>query len=110
MSVTLNDLRIHGVIPQAHEAVAVVLALFAQATTPAEDHQHDDSAAPTPSTITVDTNGVVYCHHAIADLSPSEIATLLQQVMEDAPRVPPGLLYAIARAQRAVQAPPFESP
>jgi hypothetical protein len=43
-------------------------------------------------------------------LSTPGIATLLRQLLDGTPNVPPGLLYSIARALGDVEAPPFDSP
>ena len=97
---------------QAHEAVAIVLTLierqlYAQATAHAEEDL--SPTLPPQSAISLTSDGMVSCSETVAALLPEEIATLLQQILEATTRIPPGLRYAIARAQREVNGPPFES-
>jgi hypothetical protein len=110
-TVTVSELQTEGTPPAAHEAVAIVLTLMEAQLWGGAAAPHDERFAtlPSPSTISLGRDGSVSCPGPVAKLSPAEIATLLQQILEDTSRVPPGLLFAIARGLRAVEAPPFES-
>jgi len=109
-TVTLTEISLQGIVPAPHEAVAIVLALFENAPSSEDVQRTHGAALPSPSSISLSPDGEVSCSHAIRFLTAAEIATLLQQVLDDTPGVPPGLLFSIARALAAVEAPPFESP
>jgi hypothetical protein len=102
---TTSELQLEGIVLAPFEAVAVVLSLMDG------QHPHDEQDAPSRpslSTLYVTRDGDVYSKTS-GTLSINDLGLLLKQMLERTPQVPPGLLFAIARALRAVEAPPFES-
>lgn len=110
VTLTLTDLHARNVAPKPHEAVAIVLSLVGH-TPSASAVNHDTTRFELPSaaTICLSGDGTVSTQNPTGRLGPADVATLLQQILDETPGVPPGLLYSIARALRAVEAPPFES-
>lgn len=106
---TTSELQLEGIVLEPSEAVAVVLALM-DGLHDGHDGQEgqDVPARPSLSTLYVTRDGDVYSKTSDT-LSITDLGTLLKQMLERTPQVPPGLLFAIARAVRAVEAPAFES-
>lgn len=102
--VSVAQLLNEGVVLAPHEAVAIAQALIA-GDGPAADAPH---GAPTIETVELTATGDVV---SPSESRPavSEIAILLQAMLDGAPRVPGALRYAIARALLEVEGPPFDS-
>ena len=109
VTLTLTDLRARNITPTAHEAVAIVLSLMDSTRARAVNHDTARFKLPSLAAIHLAADGSVSTENPAGNFSPADLATLLQQVLDDAPGVPPGLMYSMARALRAVEAPPFES-
>jgi hypothetical protein len=109
VTLTIADLLSRNITPAAYEAVAIVLSLMDGTQCSAVNHDTGRSGLPSARTIHLSVDGSVSAENSAGALAPADLATLLQQILDHTPGVPPGLMYSIARALRAVEAPPFES-
>jgi hypothetical protein len=100
LTIALSHLLGRGVRLTASEAVALARELLAQ-----------PSGVPAADNIQIGSDGSASCTSTNGVPSVASVAELLQTLLPaGTPDVPAPLRYAIARARRAVEAPPFASP
>ena len=109
VTLTLADLQLRNITPTAHEAVSIVLSLLDSTRARAANHDTTRFELPAAAAIHLAADGSVSTENPAGNFTPVDLAMLLQQILEETPGVPPGLMYSMARALRAVEAPPFES-
>jgi len=107
---SVSEFLSRGVVFEAHEAVAVVQQLIADAAS-GNDELTPPFGPPTLDTVEIGKDGAVVCPHCGVTPAVSEIGALLDGMLPRSTfvRVPGGLRYTIARALNEVDAPPFDS-
>jgi hypothetical protein len=107
-TMTLGDLRARGVHLRADEAVAIAQQLLGGTAETRDDHP--PYGLLSEETVAIDHDGRVYWCASAATPSAGEVGVFLHDLLEDSgSSMPGGLRYAIGRALREVEAPPFDS-
>jgi len=110
-SASLAELQRAGVTVEPEEAVAIVQQLIAALRDGGQPEPLEPPfGPPTPETVVLHSDGTVTCRGCDATPAVSEIARLLDAMLQAGVSRPAGALrYTIARARLDVDAPPFDS-
>ena len=107
-TVSAAELLKHGLAIEPLEAVAVARALVASAAAAAE-RVGQPLPSQTLETLHLTPDGTVTCIGSGAVETVADAANLLHAMLGSTAKIPGALRYAIARARREVDAPPFAS-